>query len=45
MRAYYIAQGTLLSALCDLNWKEIKKKIYIYKTHVLCYTVETNTTL
>ena len=26
MRTYYITQGTLLSALCDLNGKEIQKR-------------------
>ena len=33
MRTYYLAQGTLLNALCDVNGKEIQKRedIYIYK--------------
>ena len=47
MRTYCIAQGTLLSALCDLNEQEIQKRGDIC-THIadsLCCTVKTNTIL
>ena len=36
MRTYYIVQGTLLGALCDLNGKEIKNEeiqVYIQVFH------------
>ena len=47
MRTDCIAQGTLLSALCDLNGKEIQKRgdTCIRTDDSLCCTVETNTTL
>ena len=47
MRAYCVAEGTLLIHCGDLNGKEIQKRvdICIYITDSLCCTVETNTTL
>ena len=47
MRNYYIAQGTLFSAVWYLNGKEIQKRedICIRIADSLCCTVETNTTL
>ena len=44
MRAYCIAQGTLLSALWHLNGKEIRRvDTCICITYTLCCVVETNT--
>ena len=42
MRTYYIAQGTLLNALCDQNGKEIQKRedICIHAADSPCCTVE-----
>ena len=47
MRPYCIAQGTLFSAVGDLNGKEIQKigDICICIADSLCCTTETNTTL
>ena len=47
MRTYYITQGTLLNALCDLKGKEVQKggDTWICVADSLCCTPETNTTL
>ena len=47
MRTYYIAQGTPLNALCDLNGKEIQKRgdICTHITDSLYCTAETKKTL
>ena len=47
MRTYYITQGTLLNALCDLKGKEVQKggDTWISGADSLCCTPETNTTL
>ena len=43
MRNYYLAQGTLLNALCDVNGKEIQKRedIRIHRADSPCCMVET----